>query len=282
MPVAPPNAKPISAHRLTRPMTIARRLILLTAAPLLVLMLLGLYARHHLAQIETRSRFLAESQIVSVATLGKISRIFTEMRVSVRDYVLRRDPAEQGQAQVEFNSDKADLIGLLGRYSDSLVTDDKDRRLLESYQGLSTEWTAGAEKVIQQTKAGLREDALAALNGPLGALGRRLSAVSEEWMQHNEALAMEAGRTSVVAVEEMRRNQLIAFAFALLISGILGVITFRRIVHPIRSLQRSVESIAGGDYAQAIPFTTSSDETGDLARSVAVLKGGAAAMEEQR
>src|SRR5439155_18674268 len=37
-----------------------------------------------------------------------------------------------------------------------------------------------------------------------------------------------------------------------------------------------------GDFAQAVPFTRESDETGSLARSVEVLKRGAASMEEQR
>ena len=53
-------------------------------------------------------------------------------------------------------------------------------------------------------------------------------------------------------------------------------------MRPIRALQTSVESIAGGDFAQSIPFTSATDETGGLARSIDVLKSGAAAMEEQR
>jgi two-component system sensor histidine kinase/response regulator len=62
----------------------------------------------------------------------------------------------------------------------------------------------------------------------------------------------------------------------------MGLLTFRRIVHPIRALQNSVESIAGGDYAKEVPFTKATDETGALARSVDVLKQGAAAMDQQR
>src|SRR6185369_6597955 len=62
----------------------------------------------------------------------------------------------------------------------------------------------------------------------------------------------------------------------------LGFLTFSRIVHPIRSLETSVKSIAGGDYTKPVPFTRATDETGGLARSVDVLKQGAAAMDEQR
>ena len=69
---------------------------------------------------------------------------------------------------------------------------------------------------------------------------------------------------------------------ALLLTGVLGFLTFRRIANPIQALERSVRTIAAGDYTKAVPFTTSSDETGGLARSIEVLKSGAAAIDEQR
>ena len=51
---------------------------------------------------------------------------------------------------------------------------------------------------------------------------------------------------------------------------------------PIQALDASVRAIAAGDYDKEVPFTRATDETGGLARSVDVLKQGAAAMDEQR
>jgi hypothetical protein len=53
-------------------------------------------------------------------------------------------------------------------------------------------------------------------------------------------------------------------------------------VGPVRALRGSVESIAGGHFGATVPFTDSSDETGGLARSIDILRRGAAAMEDQR
>jgi HAMP domain-containing protein len=75
---------------------------------------------------------------------------------------------------------------------------------------------------------------------------------------------------------------LAAVGIALFLTSLLGWMTSRRIVNPIDALQISVETIARGDYAQPVPFTKESDETGMLARSIDVLKQGAAAMDEQR
>jgi HAMP domain-containing protein len=57
---------------------------------------------------------------------------------------------------------------------------------------------------------------------------------------------------------------------ALLLTGMLGFLTLRRIVNPIQALERSVRTIAAGDYSQSVPFTSATDETGGLARSIEV------------
>ena len=80
-----------------------------------------------------------------------------------------------------------------------------------------------------------------------------------------------------------RERQIIAAdVIALLLTGLIGVVTFRRLVNPIQALERSVKTIAAGDYTESVPFTGASDETGSLARSIEVLKQGAAAIDEQR
>jgi len=65
-------------------MTIARRLIILLATPLVVLVGLGLFAINQLNKINATNRFV-ESRIESLATVGNISRLIYEMRVSIRN-----------------------------------------------------------------------------------------------------------------------------------------------------------------------------------------------------
>ena len=69
-------------------MTIGKRLLLLLAVPLIALLGFGVFARVQLAKIEERSRFVAESQLASVAVLGNISRSFAEIRVNLRSIFL--------------------------------------------------------------------------------------------------------------------------------------------------------------------------------------------------
>ena len=263
-------------------MTIARRLILLLAVPLLILLALGIISLERLARIEERSRFLADDEIESLAALGNVSQTFTELRVNLRSILLTEDAEARPRARALFEADRAELTRLLRLYADRLVSNDQERRLLDEYRSMSGEWIASAERILSLADGGRRDEALAALNGPLVELGMRLSKASGEWIRYDEDLARTAGRTVVEMTQRTQRTVVIAFGLALALSSALGALTFRRIVRPIRSLQSSVEAIAGGDYQRAVPFTKASDETGELARAVDVLKQGAMAMDEQR
>ena len=153
---------------------------------------------------------------------------------------------------------------------------------MDEFRNVSREWIVGAEGVMGMAEAGQRVAAITILNGPMAELAARLSTASHEWIEHNEALAASAGQASIDAIEDARRNLYFVIGGALAVAGALGFLTFRRIVHPIRALESSVTSIAAGDYAQAVPFTRATDETGNLARSIDVLKQGAEAIEDQR
>jgi len=264
-------------------MTIAKRLILLAAVPLAIALAIGLLNRYQLSIIETRARYAAQTQVQSLAALGNISRTMTELRVDVRSQLLGRDAIEQLRGKTAFEKDKSDLTSLLQNYGDHLVSDPQDQRQLNDFRLLTDKWIAAAEQVMSQLETGHHDQAVATLNrGNLFDLGEQIGKVSSDWIAHNEHLAIDAGNAAINTIEESRRNMLLGVVLALALSALLGVFTFRRIVTPVRSLEKSVKSIAAGDYSIAVPFTDATDETGRLARSIDVLKQGAAATDQQR
>ena len=140
-------------------MTIAKRLILLLTVPLVALGGLGVFTRLQLAEIEARSRFVAESRIVALATLGNLSRGFSELRVNVRSHLLATTDAQRAAARALFDEDERDVNRLLQEYADGLVLGDKGRRLLDEYQALSREWIAGAKQAMRLVDEGRRGEA---------------------------------------------------------------------------------------------------------------------------
>ena len=133
------------------------------------------------------------------------------------------------------------------------------------------------------TDGGRRDEAAHLLAGDaMSGLGERVGDALRDWIAHNEELAASASEAAVVGLGDARRHSRVALALGLILSGALGLLTFRSIVGPVRALQASVETIVGGDFRAAVPFTDAKDETGALARSIDVLRRGAAALEDQR
>ena len=93
---------------------------------------------------------------------------------------------------------------------------------------------------------GRQEEALAFFRSNMAATGVTLSGISSEWIEHNRELGSTAARAALTAIEENRFDILAADAAALLLTGLLGFVTFRRIVKPIqRSSARSRRSPPG-------------------------------------
>jgi len=264
-------------------MTIARRILLLAAVPPLVLIALGILNQIEMARVEKSARFMAQTQVPSLSLLGNISLTFEEMRVELRDDLLATDASRRAAIRQGFAARRAELDRLFRQYADTLVSDDKDRRLLDEFRATSVEWVSAAEGLMAVADSDRREEAAASLGSShIVELGTRTSSALREWIAHNQALASTAGDEAVSSLQRARQRVLLALALALLLSLGAAVVTFRKIVGPIRALQGSVESIVGGDYGVAVPYTRALDETGSLARSIDVLRQGAGAMEEQR
>jgi signal transduction histidine kinase/DNA-binding response OmpR family regulator/HAMP domain-containing protein len=264
-------------------MTIAKRLLILLAVPLLILATLGVFLRSRLATSVESSVYVSQIQIPSLAIVGNVARNFTEMRVCFRNTMLTEDKEQLARELASFERLRSKVVDLLAEFSDGFVSDDHDRRLLEEYRRLSTKWTENAQQIMELKSAGRNEEAVAQFwSLSTVAVGDNLSRVASEWIDYNKEVAVNAGRSAVAGTESSRRDLLFAVGLGLVLSGGFGFFTFRKIVLPIRALESSVKAIAAGDYTQPVPFISAEDETGELARSIDVLKSGASEMAQQR
>ena len=263
-------------------MTIGKRLIVLVAVPLVALLVFGMFARVRLSEIEERSRFVAENQLGSVTALGGIAASFAELRVSVRNTLLAADQSERAAARAAFDENDRTLSQLLQQYGASSISDERDRQLLGRFEDLNRQYIVEARQVMDLADDGRHDEALARFRSTAGPTGVTLTGVASEWIQYNKDLGTSAARAALEAIEQTRSQILVVNLTALVLTGLVGFLTFRRIVSPIQALERSVKAVAGGDYTQSVPFTEATDETGGLARAIDVLKQGAAAIDEQR
>src|SRR4051794_27135303 len=170
-------------------MTIAKRLALLLALPIVVLIALGGLVLYQLSGIQKKSRFVSEIQIESLAALGNISRELTETRVNLRDCVIAEQAADERAAATAVFKHGSEMANLVARYGDSLISDETDRRLYMDFRALTHDWTLGATQIVSLSSSGHKAEARAALiSGDTPRLGRRLGDVLVAWIAHNERL----------------------------------------------------------------------------------------------
>jgi CHASE3 domain sensor protein len=218
-------------------MTIARRLTVLLVVPLLAFIGLGIFNWIQVTNVENRSKFVSANQIPSLAMLGNLTRSYADVRVAVRNDLLATNAAGQASARAAFEASAAQMGRLLNQYSDTLISDDQDRRLFNDYRELSRANIDGDRQVMALAEQGRHDEAAAFMAGTVSEIGEQLSETASQWIQHNEELAAAAGKSVVSSIEAYRRNMLIAVVAALALSGWLGLVTFRRIVDPIRGLE---------------------------------------------
>ena len=161
-------------------MTIAQRLIVLLAVPLVALVGLGWFVRQQLKEIEVDSRFVAESRIEALATLGDLSRASAELRIALRDDLLAQDPAHRAAIRAAFDQAVAEQSRLLRQYADGLVVGDRGRRLLNDYQAVARDWMEAARQVMTLTDAGQSDEASAYLAGEVNQHDQRRNRVANE------------------------------------------------------------------------------------------------------
>ena len=263
-------------------MTIARRLLLLISLPVALLLVLGAVSWHQLASIERNTRLLAENVTPSLAILAHVGHDFTLIQTQVGNDARSDDAATLDKNSRTYLQARGELNAQIARYDSLLVADARDAAFIAEFRRIWSEWTEEADAILSLATAGKRTEALAEFTATLTPLTSSVLDVMDRWIGYKEALADHSRKQASEAVSHSRRQLAAAITSMTLAVGWLGWLLYRQTVPPILSLRSSVESIAQGNYAQAVPFTESTDETGQLARSIDILKHTAGSTEDER
>ncbi len=225
-------------------MKISRRLIVLLAVPLAVITVIVVYFQVHAAFVERETRFVAETQIESLATLQQISRAYAERSIGLRSCLLSNDPDECAAARAVFSANADGLHDLFERYEQGLVTGGEDARLFREVRELNGAWSAQADALLAEVQRGERDEAIQKLFKEIIPAGDRLREALQEWTTLNARLANDAGEQLLRAQARSRRWMLAVGAAALLLTAALGAVVIRAIVRPLNALRESVEPIS--------------------------------------
>ena len=274
-------------------MTITRRLLILTAAPVAALVTLSLIGFFQLAEISGQNTLLTDKVTPSLKALSHLTHTIVEARASVSMFYRAGEPKEQEVQFKIYTAAKHDSLALLDRYAAEFITEPEERVYLDKFREQSLAWIEAAEQLMARMAIDGRPGTEAIVRNRMDPLNQqRLHALDlrnqqrlatlDQWTDYNHRLSSQQQIVVNEALATARRNLILAGLGLVLGVAWLGWNLYQRIIPSFHAIRDRVKSVAAGDFGQPMPFVTQQDETGDLARSIEQLRISAAATEEER
>ena len=240
-------------------LTVAKKLGLLAGAALLGTVLLAGLSQYQMNAIYESASYSTVNTVPSLVVLDKLRDAFLRMRNRISQHVLNTDSAQIAEIDKTIDESRHTVEAQMKSYV-ALLSDDKDKGLLEREQELWARLLPQIDKVLVESRANRNEQArklLEAARPDMAAMSTALDA----HFDYNVQLGQKGADDAVAAkAHAVHLSLAIAGATLLLIAGISSVIT--------RSLLRQL----GGepDYAAEIVTTVA---RGDLQVTVRTKPG---------
>ena len=240
-------------------LTVAIKMGLLAIAALLGIVLLAGLSQYQMNQVYESANYSTVNTVPSLVVLDKLRDSFLRMRNRVSQHVLNTDNAKLAEIDKTIDDSRRLVDEQLKKYA-GLLSDDKDKGLLEREKELWAKLLPQVDAVLVESRANRNDKARALLDAArpdMNAMGTAM----DNHFDYNVELG-QAGAAAAVATKEhaARLSLIIAVITLLLIAAISTVIA--------RSLLRQL----GGepDYAADIVNTVAA---GDLRVTVQTRPG---------
>jgi signal transduction histidine kinase/DNA-binding response OmpR family regulator len=261
--------------------TIARRLALLLALPLLAMIGITIVALVNMFAIRDIVSSLTDGQIPRLSQASQITHLYTNCRRSVRNHLLNKDKELQARDEKGFITDKREIENIMALLEKDMPADNPQRLELLQIHGMLSDWFELGSRIQALHSGGKSREAQKFLSSEFDPQANRIAEKINIWVGHINDEARQKGASTIGTIAGAKRNILFSGLAALLGAALLGFITYRSVVNPLRMLQTWVEAITRGEYEKEI-FLVGNDETAALAGSIRLLKKEAEAMDGQR
>ena len=230
-------------------LTVKQRLACLVAcAASSLLILAGLSYRQN-GQIFEAASYSTVNTVPSLLVLDEAFTAFAALRAGAWNHIALTDQAAMQALEGRMAGDRNKIEEALRAY-EPLISDEKDKALLDAEHAALIEYDARRAKVLEESRAGRKGEALALAQANTALVSR----VWDLFVQHrkyNEAL----GKQGAVDGERIWRHatvMLIGLALATFVTLVaLGVATVRRILRDLGTepaeLREAAARVASGD-----------------------------------
>lgn len=247
-------------------MTIKVRIIFLLSFVTLGMIALAASTFFAFSGLSVNITDLADNIIPSESTIATIQLDVARARLAAtqRAYL----EGEHDGQEKDFAALKGDIQSQFKLYNATLLSDNKDKALLDENKGYFDQWLASVEKSIASAKANQIDEARRIQTQETVALGVKLTDGLASWMKYNDHLGEDAKTT---ARDTMRISKVVLIsvsAVTTLMVLALGIWLYRSITRPVVALRDLVQEIASSlDFSKRTE-SYAKDEIGATVTSV--------------
>lgn len=225
-------------------MTLTRRLILTLSTAILGLLLVGATGLFQTARMYDEVNSLADNYVPSIEAAADLDHQALLVRTLVLQHILNPDPAKMAALEQEIAKADQALNATLDYYQKNLVSDDKDRQLLESDRSLLTQYREKRQITLELSRAGKKDEARSAA---ATVAGPRLQALLDGIKAHIAYVHQQteqAHDNAKTRYQQGRIWSLVITILALSLSCILAVWLIKAIRTPLQRLQTTVSKVS--------------------------------------
>jgi methyl-accepting chemotaxis protein len=251
-------------------MSIGKKIVSLVLSALAGILLLFGVGEYQVSRVFEAANYANVNTVPSLIVLQDAIIPMALIRIDVWKHMHAPDDAQRDKLEHEIVEHRRHVAEVLKRY-EPLLSDEKDRALLEADRAAINDYDEVRGRVLalsRQNKANEARD-LATANQ---AVVDRVWGALMHHRDHNVAVA-QAGADAALATKTAAVWGAVAISVLTLLGvGLLGYFVTINITRPLRQAVEIADQLAQGDLTAKIEVT-SSDETGQLLRSMQHMVG---------
>jgi methyl-accepting chemotaxis protein len=198
------------------------------------------------------------------------------IRVALRNHVIASTAQEKAEVKQALDDQLTNLLARLKSY-EPLISGDEDRQRYQALKADVEAFVALVPEAIEMSNTkpiGETADYLKKVTSPAAA---KATAASDAAVKANDEGSQQSAKAAAAAYVFARNASLVLMGIVTVLLGACVWFIDRRVSKPISAITTSMEKLANGDTASAIPYSGRTDEIGSIAGAVEVFRKAAVA-----
>ncbi|HEY4248902.1 MAG TPA: MCP four helix bundle domain-containing protein [Lacunisphaera sp.] len=236
------------------------------AAVLLIAATLGLYAYAQLRVIQRGTTHITEDTMPSIDVISGIDARAREVYATVLNHVLADTKPEMDALEKNLEEHSALNTEDFKKY-DSLVSDSRDRELLDKAQNSRKSYDAAREDILTLSRELKNKEAIALIHSKLTPSYRQYLQALDDIVTYNQKLGEQASTAINTSIRNSVSGIIVGVVAAILIGLIIAWFITRSITVPLASATAAVGEVAKGNLSTTLTVN-SRDEIGQITASL--------------